>query len=140
MKKRILFLCGANSARSQMAEGLLRHYYGDRFEAFSAGAKASHVHPMAIKAMVELGIDISNQRSKSVAEFNGAEMDSVITLCAADANAVCVTLFGKAGEELHWDIPDPTAVKSTEEEQLTAFRKARDDIKIRIDKLAGAKV
>jgi len=133
MKKRILFLCSANSARSQMAEGLLRHYYGDRFETFSAGAKASFVHPMAIKAMAELGIDISKQRSKSVAEFNGTEMDSVITLCAADPNAVCVAFFGKTKEELRWDIPDPAAVTGTEEEQLTAFRQARDDIKQRID-------
>jgi len=138
MKKRILFLCGANSARSQMAEGLLRHYYGKHFEAFSAGARATFVHPVAIKVMAELGIDISGQRSKSVAEFNGAEMDSVITLCAADPNAVCVTFFGRAGEELHWDIPDPAAVKGTEEEQLAAFRNARDDIKTRIDRLVSA--
>mgnify|MGYP005855916323 CR=1 FL=1 len=133
MKKHILFLCGANSARSQMAEGLLRHYYGDCFEAFSAGVKASFIHPLAVKAMAELGIDISKQRSKSVAEYNSAEMDSVITLCAADPNAVCVTFFGKTKEELRWDIPDPAATKGTEEEQLASFRQARDNIKQRLD-------
>ncbi|MEW6143121.1 MAG: arsenate reductase ArsC [Chloroflexota bacterium] len=139
MIRKVLFLCGANSARSQMAEGLLRHYYGAGFEAFSAGAKASFVHPLAIRAMADLGIDISKQRSKSVAEFNGAEMDSVITLCAADPNAVCVTFFGTTKEELRWDIPDPAAVAGTEEEQLAAFRQARDDIKGRIDKLVSTK-
>jgi arsenate reductase len=122
-----------------MAEGLLSHYYGNRYEAFSAGAEATYVHPMAIRAMAELGIDISKQRSKSVAEFNDAQMDSVITLCATDPNAVCVTFFGKTREELHWDILDPFRVKGSDEEILAGYRTARDDIRSRINRFVAGR-
>ncbi|MGQ9627284.1 MAG: arsenate reductase ArsC [Anaerolineae bacterium] len=134
MKRKILFLCTTNSCRSQMAEGILRNFYGNKFEAFSAGAKPSYVHPFAVKVMAEIGIDISNQRSKSVEEFTGQEFDYVITLCGDYAKEVCPVFIGKAKERLHWNFVDPAEAEGSEEEVLTVFRKVRDEIKIKIDK------
>ncbi|MCA1605028.1 MAG: arsenate reductase ArsC, partial [Acidobacteria bacterium] len=105
MKQRVLVLCTGNSARSQMAEGLLRHEAGDRFEVFSAGVDPTQVKPEAIEAMREIGIDISGQRSKSVDQFKNQQFDYVITVCD-NANQQCPMFPGKA-ERIHWSIDDP---------------------------------
>ncbi len=122
--KRVLFLCIHNSARSQMAEGLLRAMAGDRFEAFSAGSAPSRVHPLAIRAMQERGIDISPQHSKSVDKFADNHFDYAITLCAEQ---VC-PVFLHADTHLHWAMPDPSAVGGGIDAQLAAFRRTVDDI------------
>jgi arsenate reductase len=130
MKKKVLFLCTENSCRSQMAEGILRHLKGSKFEVFSAGIKPSVVNPIAIKVMAEIGIDISGHRSKSVEEFQGMSFDFVITTCDA-ARETCPFFPGKA-RHLHWSFNDPAAVRGSEEEILSAFRKVREEIKSRI--------
>ena len=135
MKQRILFLCTTNSCRSQMAEGILKAIGGDEFEVVSAGAKPSYVHPMAIKVMAEIGIDISSQKSKSVAEFVGQEFDYVITLCGDDAKVICPVFIGKAKERLHWNFADPAEAQGSEEEVLSVFRTVRDQIRRKIEKL-----
>ncbi len=129
-KKRVLFLCTHNSARSQMAEGLLRHLGGDRFEAYSAGTEATHVRPLAIGAMAEVGIDISGQQSKTLQGYLQEHFDSVITVCDA-ANESCPVFFG-AKQRLHWSFPDPSRATGTEEEQLAMYRTVRDAIHARI--------
>jgi arsenate reductase (thioredoxin) len=131
MKPRILILCTGNSARSQMAEGLMRHAAGDRFEVASAGTKPSFVRPEAVAVLGEVGIDISRHRSKSVEEFAGQEFTYVITVCD-NANATC-PIFPGATTRLHWPFEDPAAVQGTEEERKAAFRRIRDQIKSRID-------
>jgi arsenate reductase len=130
MRKRVLFLCTGNSVRSQMAEGLLRHMAGNRFEVFSAGIKPSSINPYAIKVMAEIGIDISNQYSKNVSQFLAESFDYIITLCD-NAKQTCPFFPGKA-VRLHWDLPDPADAKGNEEEILTVFRKIRDEIKDKI--------
>ena len=134
-RKRLLFLCTGNSARSQMAEGLLRHEAGDRFEVFSAGTHPSLVRPEAIAVMNEIGIDISGHRSKSIDEFKGAEftnqeLDTVITVCD-NAKETCPVFPGKT-QRLHWPFEDPASVQGTEEDRKDAFRKTRDRIHGRI--------
>lgn len=125
---KVLFLCVGNSARSQMAEGLLRHLGGGRFEAYSAGSEPKGVHPMAIKAMEEIGIDISGQQSKSVTKYLGTgHFGYIITLCAWDEDK-CPTAFPDISVRLHWPLDDPAA-KSTPDEQLVAFRKVRDQLR-----------
>jgi arsenate reductase len=126
-KKRVLILCTGNSARSQMAEGLLRHDAGEHFEVESAGTKASFVRPEAIAAMRDLGIDISGHRSKNVQEFEGQEFDYVITVCD-HARESCPVFFGKA-EKLHHDFEDPAALAGSEEQRLAAFRRVRDELR-----------
>ena len=111
-KKRVLILCTGNSARSQMAEGLLRHDAGERFDVESAGTKPSFVRPEAIAAMKELGIDISGHRSKSVEEFDGQHFDYVITVCD-NARETCPVFFG-AAKRLHHSFEDPAAMEGTE--------------------------
>jgi arsenate reductase len=106
-KKRILFLCTTNSCRSQMAEGIVKHYYGNRFDAHSAGARIAPVHPLAIKVMAEIEIDISKQRSKSIEEFLSLDFDYVITLCGENAKEFCPVFPGKAKQRLNWDFFDP---------------------------------
>ena len=128
-KTRVLFLCTGNSARSQMAEGLLRDLAGDRFEVFSAGTIASFVRPQAIAVMNEIGIDISGHRSKSADEFLADEFDYVITVCD-HANQRCPVFAGPA-KRLHWSIDDPV-ISGSENEQLSTFRRARDDLYQRI--------
>lgn len=124
---RVLFLCTGNSARSQMAEALLRHAGGERFEAYSAGTEPKDVHPLAVAAMAELGIDISGQRAKSVAEFLGwPPFAFLITVCD-DAAANCPAFPG-AGERLHWSLKDPAAAEGSEAERLMAFRHERDNL------------
>ncbi len=137
MKTRVLFLCTHNSARSQMAEGLLRHYYGDRFEAYSAGTVATSVNPYAVRAMAELGIDISGQRSKSAVELleQGVEVDVVVTVCDR-ARGECPTFPG-ARRYLHRAFEDPAAVEGSDEEKMEAFRRVRDQIKAFLDEAFG---
>lgn len=128
-KTRVLILCTGNSARSQMAEGLLRHEGGDRFEVYSAGTRPSIVRPEAIAVMSELGIDVSGHRSKSVDEFRDLPFDFVITVCD-NAKESCPILPG-AGRRLHWPFEDPAAVEGSEAERQAAFRKVRDQIHAR---------
>jgi arsenate reductase len=129
-KHRVLFLCTHNSARSQMAEGLLRHLAGDRFEVYSAGTEATVVRPLAIRAMAELGIDISGQESKTLDRYAGEPFDAVITVCD-QANEACPVFLG-AKQRLHWTFPDPSQATGTEAEQLTVYRAVRDAIRARI--------
>jgi arsenate reductase (thioredoxin) len=126
-KKRVLILCTGNSARSQMAEGLLRHDAGHRFEAESAGTKASFVRHEAITVMREVGIDITGHRSKNVDEFAGQRFDYVITVCD-NARETCPVFFG-AAHKLHHDFDDPAAAKGSEEERLAVFRRVRDQLR-----------
>lgn len=127
---RLLFLCTANSARSQMAEGLLRHYAGDRFEVFSAGTHPSELNPLAIRAMKEVKIDISNHTSKPLDRFLGEPFDYIITVCDR-AKEECPVFHG-ARHQLHWSIDDPADAQGSEEQRLQAFRRSRDEIKARI--------
>ena len=122
-KKRVLVLCTGNSARSQMAEGLLRHDAGERFEVKSAGTKASFVRPEAIAVMRELGIDISGHRSKNVEEFDGQPFDYVITVCD-NARETCPVFFGKA-TNLHRSFEDPAALTGSQEQRLAVFQIGR---------------
>jgi arsenate reductase len=126
-KKRVLILCTGNSARSQMAEGLLRHDAGDRFEVESAGTKPTHVRPEAIAVMRELGIDISGHRSKHVDEFVGQTFDYVLTVCD-NARESC-PIFPDATVTLHRNFDDPAALHGTQQERLTLFRRVRDEIR-----------
>jgi arsenate reductase (thioredoxin) len=127
---RVLFVCTHNSARSQMAEGMLRTWGGDRFEALSAGTEARDVRPEAIEVMREIGIDISGQTSKSIAPFIGEAFNWVITVCDA-AKESCPVVPG-AEQQAHWSIDDPSAVEGDEEARLEAFRTARDIIRDRV--------
>ena len=129
-RARVLFLCTHNSARSQMAEGMLRHLAGDRFEPHSAGTEATHVRPLAIRAMDEIGIDISRQESKTLEQYLDESFDYVITVCD-DANEAC-PFFPGAANRLHWSFEDPSRARGSEEEQLAVFRSVRDRIKDRV--------
>ena len=126
---RVLFLCVHNSARSQMAEGMLRSWGGDRFDAFSAGSELTEVRPLAIDAMREIGVDISGQRSKTTESFAGHEFDYVITVCD-DATEACPYFPG--GRQLHWSFDDPAAATGSEADRLAVFRRVRDEIGARI--------
>ncbi len=126
-KKRVLILCTGNSARSQMAEGLLRHDAGDRFEVESAGMKPGKVRPEAIAVMKELGIDITGRRSKSVDEFAGQKFDFVLTVCD-NAKESCPIYPGHANR-LHRNFEDPATAQGSEQERLAVFRRIRDEIR-----------
>ncbi len=126
-KKRVLILCTGNSARSQMAEGLLRHDAGDRFEVESAGTRPGTVRPEAVAAMRELGIDISQQRSKHVDEFEGQQFDYVITVCD-NAKESC-PVFPASVTRLHHSFDDPAEYEGPEEERLRLFRRVRDELR-----------
>ena len=136
-KKKVLFLCTHNSARSQMAEGLLRALYGDRYEARSAGVEETAVHPRAVSVMEEVGIEISGQRSKSAEEFKDIVFDLAVTVCdrAKEACPICSTDVDlpsrapKAREVVHKSFEDPAVAPGSEEEQLRVFRRVRDEIK-----------
>jgi arsenate reductase len=130
-RTRVLFLCTHNSARSQMAEGLLRHLAGDRFEVHSAGTEATHVRPLAIRAMDEIGVDISGQESKTLERYVEDPFDYVITVCD-EANEAC-PFFPGAQNRLHWSFEDPSRADGSEEERLAVFRKVRDQIKSRVE-------
>ncbi len=127
MKKRVLILCTGNSARSQMAEGLLRHDAGDRFEVFSAGVNPTRVRPEAIAVMQEVGIDLTGHRSKHVDEFAGQEFDYVLTVCD-HAREACAIFPGQTAA-IHQSFDDPAGVMGSEGERLQAFRKTRDEIR-----------
>ena len=127
VKPKVLILCTGNSARSQMAEGLLRHDTGDRFEVESAGTKPSQVRPEAIAVMKEIGIDISRHRSKSVDEFANQSFDYVLTVCD-NAKESCPIYPGHTNR-FHQNFEDPAAVNGSEEERLAAFRRVRDQIR-----------
>ena len=129
-KARVLFLCTHNSARSQMAEGLLRNLAGDRFEAMSAGTEATHVRPLAIKAMEEIGVDISGQESKTLDRYLHEPFDHVITVCD-EANESC-PFFPGAASRLHWSFEDPSKAEGSKEERLAVFRRVRNGIRDRV--------
>ncbi len=129
-KQRVLFVCTHNSARSQMAEGLLRHLAGDRFEVYSAGTVATRVNPFAIRAMAERGIDISQHTSDHIDRFMGQDFDIVITVCD-HARETC-PYFPATREQLHWSFEDPAAAQGSDEAILQEFRRIRDQIEQRI--------
>ena len=131
-KKRVLFLCTGNSARSQIAEAFLRKYGSDRFEAYSAGLEPKGINPLTIQVMKEVGLDISGQRSKGVGEYLAKiNFQYLITLCD-DAEKNCPTVWPGVNQRMHWSFEDPSAYKGTEAEKLAKFREVRDLIKIRI--------
>ena len=143
-KMTVLFLCEHNSARSQMAEGLLRHMYSEKYEVFSAGSDPTQVNPFAIKVMAEIGIDISKQTSKSIEEFRDKEIDLVVSVCRSSAKLMCSlcsspivmgrpeiirTTIPGAKRYLDHGFNDPSEIEGSDEEKLNAFRRTRDDIK-----------
>lgn len=132
--KQVLFLCVANSARSQMAEGLGRMIFGDRVAVQSAGSEPSVVNPYAVEVMRELGVDLTTHRSKSVQTIDAEQVGTVITLCAEE---VCPVFLGKA-RRLHWPIPDPASKDPTlpRDEMLARFRAARDTLRERLERFA----
>jgi arsenate reductase len=135
MPKGILFLCVANSARSQMAEGIARAVAPPEIKIWSAGSRPTNVRPEAIEVLKEAGIDISGHHSKAVSEIPTAEIDTVITLCAEEE---CPLFLGNA-QRLHWGLPDPISGSGSQEEALEAFRKVRDELYKRIiDFLKGS--
>ena len=126
MKPKVLFLCTGNSARSQMAEGYLRHVAADQFEPISAGIEPKGLNPLAIEAMREIGIDISKQHSKDVVSFLGQHVPYVVTVCD-NAKERC-PIFPGTWEFLHWSFEDPAAATGTHEERLVVFRRVRDEM------------
>jgi arsenate reductase len=130
-KSRVLFLCTHNSARSQMAEGLLRYLAGDRFEAYSAGTEATRVRSLAISVMEEIGIDISSQESKTLDRYLSEPFDYVITVCD-EANEAC-PFFPGASTRLHWSLTDPSQAEGSQQERLAVFRRVRDELRNRIE-------
>jgi arsenate reductase (thioredoxin) len=131
MAKRVLFLCTSNRCRSQMAEALVNHYMGDRFEAFSAGTAPSEPHPLALKVLAELGIDHPGARSKHLDEFANQTFDHVITLCD-NANQACPVFVGGV-KRVHLGFEDPDRADGNEDERLTVFRKVRDQIRQQVE-------
>jgi len=137
-KPKVLFLCTGNSARSQMAEGYLRHVAPDQFEALSAGIEPKGLNPLAVEAMCEIGIDISRQRSKDVGEFLGHAIPYVVTVCD-NAKEHC-PVFPGAFRLLHWSLDDPASATGTHDEKLAVFRRVRDEITSRIEQELLTKV
>jgi arsenate reductase (thioredoxin) len=138
MKKKILFICTHNSARSQMAEGYMNAKYGDRYEVFSGGTEVTRVHPMAIEVMKEIGIDISGNRSKLIDEHYGKGIETVVTVC--DSTQKACPFFPGAKEEIHQGFSDPSAFTGSDEEVRAGFRKVRDEIIRWIEKTFGPEV
>jgi arsenate reductase (thioredoxin) len=133
---RVLFLCTHNSSRSQMAEGLLRSRGGDAYEVFSAGTQPRSVHPLALKAMHEIGIDLSTHRAKGIEEFTAEPpLDLVITVC--DEAAEACPFFPNARQQVHWGFSDTSQVTGSEEVRLAAFRHTRDLIAVKINQFLG---
>lgn len=132
MKPRVLFLCTGNSARSQMAEALLRHHAGDRFDAYSAGLEPKGMNPFTVRVMEEIGIPLTGQYSKDVREYMGKlHFGYLITVCA-NAEERCPTTFPGVGQRMHWAFDDPAAFEGTDEDKLAKFREVRDQIDHRI--------
>lgn len=135
-RARVLFLCTGNSARSQMAEGFLRALGGERFEAHSAGTEiADQVNPLAVRAMAEVGIDISNQHPKHLGVYDDQEFDLVVTVCDS-ARQSCPMFLG-ARANVHWDLQDPAAAEGADEERMACFRTIRDEIRRRVERLVA---
>ena len=135
MKPAVLIVCTGNSCRSQMAEGILRAAAGDSLEVYSAGSKpAGYVHPLAVQALAEIGLDISRHRSKSVDEFVDQGIQTVIAVCG-QADTACPMYPGEV-ERLHWPFEDPALATGTKEEQMQVFRKVRDEIKVKFQSYA----
>lgn len=130
-RQKVLFVCTANAARSQMAEGLLRAKYGDRYEIFSAGTRRSKVSTRAVVVMQEIGIDISHHRSKTISELDGETFDLAVTLCDK-AHALCPVVPG-AGKTIHRGFADPHLTPGTEEEVLDGYRTVRNELETWID-------
>ena len=131
-KEKVLIICNHNSARSQIAEGLLKSLYGEYYDVYSAGNNPTNVNPFAIKVMAEIGIDISENRSKSLKEFEGLEFDYVVTVCGGEGQACPFFSGGKT--YLHESFEDPTAVYGTDKEKTDAFKRIRDEINVWIEK------
>lgn len=129
----VLFLCVANSARSQMAEGIARSLAPEGVEVFSAGSNPGRLNPLAVRALAEIGIDISSHHSKGLSEIPAARVDTVITLCAEE---VCPAWLGQA-HRVHWGLPDPAAVEGGEAERLSSFRVVRDELVRRLERVFG---
>ncbi len=134
-RERVIFLCTHNSARSQMAEGMLRAWGGARFEAFSAGTIKTQLRDEAVEVMREIGVDISAQQSKAIDQLAGRRFDRLVTVCD-EAREACPTLPG-VREQQHWQIDDPSAVTGTREQRVDAFRRARDELAERVRALVG---
>lgn len=131
-QQRILFLCTGNSARSQMAEAFVRKYAGDRFEAYSAGLEPKGLNPLTVKAMNEIGIDVSGQHSKSIETYLGKmHFQYLVTVCD-DADKNCPTGIPGVDQRMHWSFEDPAAVEGSEEERLAKFREVRDLIEKKV--------
>jgi len=141
---KILFLCTHNSARSQIAEGLLQHFFREKYEVFSAGSSPTQVHPLAIKVMAEIGIDISKQRSKNIEEFRNKDIDIVVTVCSSKTKTICPfcaspmikgrpeiisETLPRAKHYFHRAFDDPSEVIGTDEERRASFQRVRDDMK-----------
>ncbi|MGQ9573523.1 MAG: arsenate reductase ArsC [Dehalococcoidia bacterium] len=136
-KTKVLFICTHNSARSQMAEGFLRHYGGGRFDVFSAGTAPGALRPLAVEVMAEVGVDISGQHAKWVDDFVQQQFDYVVTVCD-DARESC-PFFPNARQRLHWSLPDPSQAKGSRAQRLAVFRGVRDAIRLRVKQfVAGA--
>jgi len=136
MKTRVIFVCTVNAARSQMAEGLLRAKYSDRYEVFSAGTRRAKVSAGAIAVMQEIGIDISHHRSKTLNEFRGVSFDIAVTLCD-NAHAICPIVCGSK-KTIYYGVPDPHLTPGSDEEVLEGYRNVRDMIAVWIDTTFGA--
>ena len=130
----MLFICTHNSARSQMAEGWLRHLHGERYDAHSAGTEATQVRPLAVAAMVELGVDISGHESKTLDRYLRERWDYVITVC--DTAAEACPVFPGGGRRLHWPLPDPSSATGSPEQQLAVYRRVRDEIRRQVEAFA----
>ena len=132
LKEKVLIICNHNSARSQIAEGLLKSLYGEYYQVYSAGSNPTTVNPLAIKVMAEIGIDISENRSKSLKEYDGLEFDYVVTVCGGDSQVCPFFIGGKI--YLHELFEDPTKINGTDQEKTDTFRRIRDEIKVWIEK------
>ena len=130
-KTKVLFVCTHNASRSQMAEGFVRHLGGDAFEAYSAGTEPGELHPLAVEAMAEIGVDISGQGAKPVDDFVQQPFDYVITLCD-DAKETC-PFFPNASNRLHWSFPDPSVATGSHGERLAVFRTIRDGVRAQVE-------
>ena len=132
-KEKIIFICTGNACRSQIAEGIMRHLAGDKFDVFSAGSSPTQVHPMGIKVMKEIGVDISSRSSDPISKFISENIDIVITVCD-NADKACPVFPGKV-ERIHWDIEDPFKGWTSDSGDLVNFRKTREDLTERIKNL-----
>lgn len=131
-KENVLFLCTGNSARSQMAEGLLRHFAGDRYEAYSAGLDPKGLNPLAVQVMAEIGLDISGQRSKAVGEYLGHLYAHTVIIVCNQAAKHCPSIWPGMRSRLVWPLPDPAEAQGTETERLQKFREVRDQLTARL--------